>query len=49
MPSSSRHYLFNGDMVDRGSFSVENVLTLLAMTLLAPESVFVLRGNHETK
>lgn len=49
MPDSSRRYLFNGDMVDRGSFSVENVLTLFAMTLVAPECVFVLRGNHETK
>jgi serine/threonine-protein phosphatase 5 len=48
-PSESNPYLFNGDFVDRGSFSVENVVTLMAIKLSCPSAVHMLRGNHETK
>jgi serine/threonine-protein phosphatase 5 len=47
-PCSSRTLLFNGDFVDRGSFSVENVLVLLAWQLACPRNFCMLRGNHET-
>jgi len=49
MPSDSSYYLFNGDFVDRGSFSFETAITLIALWLAKPQSLHLLRGNHETK
>ena len=48
-PSKSNRYLFNGDFVDRGPWSVEVVLTLLSHKLLYPEQFHLNRGNHETE
>uniref|UniRef100_A0A914Z127 protein-serine/threonine phosphatase n=1 Tax=Panagrolaimus superbus TaxID=310955 RepID=A0A914Z127_9BILA len=48
LPSESNPYLFNGDFVDRGSFSVETIFTLLGFKLLYPKNFFMSRGNHES-
>ncbi|KAK3499999.1 serine/threonine-protein phosphatase 5 [Neurospora hispaniola] len=47
-PSDKHYYLFNGDFVDRGSWSTEIALLLYAYKWLRPNGFFINRGNHET-
>ena len=48
LPSPANPYVFNGDMVDRGSCSAEVVLTLFALKVVHPHSLHLARGNHES-
>ncbi|KAF1961342.1 protein phosphatase 5 [Byssothecium circinans] len=47
-PSEKHMFLFNGDFVDRGSWSTEIALLLYAYKWLYPSKFFLNRGNHET-
>jgi serine/threonine-protein phosphatase 5 len=49
LPGPTSRFLFNGDFVDRGSFSFETIMLLLTIMLARPKDLFLHRGNHETK
>ena len=48
-PSEENPYLFNGDFIDRGYFSVEVIMLMLAWKVCFPQHFFMSRGNHEAK
>jgi len=40
-------YLFLGDMIDRGKFSLQTLVLIFSLKISYPNHVYVIRGNHE--
>ena len=44
---NKQKFVFLGDIVDRGEFSLETCLIVFLLKILYPTQVYIIRGNHE--